>query len=119
MDNGPNLLYVSIYLLAGFFLFVMFVTFLVPIFQIKNFVDPIKKKIILEARSELDKMVNEFKASQDSDIKQGLEILMHYYFNYSKLLELKDYPWDFRVLLEYSFSFVIPLAVAISQILFK
>jgi len=119
MHKGPNLLNVSIYLLAGFFLCVMFASFLVPIFQIKNFVDPIKEKIILEARSELDKMVNEFKANQDFHIKQALEILMHYYFNYSKLLELKDYPWDLRVLLEYSLSFAIPIAVAIFQIFFK
>lgn len=119
MSSGTNFLHVTVYLLVGFFLFVMFVSFLVPIFQIKNFVDPIKEKLILDARFELDKMVNEFKTSQDSNIKQGLDILMHYYFNYSKLLELKDYPWDFRVLIEYSFSFVIPLAVAILQIFFK
>lgn len=119
MNNGPNLLHVSIYLLAGSFLFVMFASFLIPIFQIKNFVDPVKEKIILEARSELDKMVNEFKVNQDFDIKQGFEILMHYCFHYSKLLELKNYPWNLRVLLEYSFSFLIPIAVAILQIFFK
>jgi len=119
MSSPPRLQYLSVYLLGAFFLFVMFASFLIPMFQIRNFVDPVKERAILDARRELDKMVNEFKASQHFDIKQGVEILIHHYLNYSKSLELRDYPWDLRVLLEYSFSFVIPLVVATLQILLK
>ena len=119
IGSEADFLYVPVYLLAGFFLSVMLASFIVPIFQIKNFVDPIKEEIILEARSELDRMMTEFRVSRDLDIKKGMEILMHFHFNYSKLLELKDYPWDLRVLFEYSLSFAIPVAVGIVQFALK
>jgi hypothetical protein len=51
-------------------------------------------------------------------MKKGIEIAMHYYFTYSKLLEIKNYPFDSRVLLEFALSFIIPVGVAILQIFF-
>ncbi len=119
ISNGSNFLTIAIYCLAGFFTSMMFASFLIPILQIKKFVDPKKEHIILDSRDKLDKMIAEFKKGKDLDIKQGVEILMYYYFNHSKLLEIKDYPWDFRVLIEFGLSFFIPIGVAILQIFFR
>ena len=111
ISNGSNFAAIAIYCLAGFFAFTLFASFLIPILQIKKFVDPEKERIILNSRDKLEKMIAELKKSKDLDIKQGVEILIYYYFNHSKLLEIKDYPWDFRILLEFSLSFIIPIGV--------
>lgn len=108
----------AVYVLVGLFLMTMFAAFLLPIFQVKNFVDPHKEELILQARQELDSLISEFRTQEELNMKKGIEIAMHYYFTYSKLLEIKDYPFDLKVLLEFGLSFVIPIGVAILQICF-
>ncbi len=118
MRTEYNYLIVSGYVLVSLFVITMFAMFLVPIFQVKNFVDPRKEKLILQARHELDSLIGEFIKHEELNMKKGIEIAMHYYFTYSKLLEIKNYPFDSRVLLEFGLSFIIPVGVAILQIFF-
>jgi hypothetical protein len=118
MGTEYNYLNVSVYVLVSMFLITMFAMFLVPIFQVKTFVDSHKEKDILQARHELDNLIGEFRKCEELNMKKGIEIAMHYYFTYSKLLEIRNYPFDSRVLLEFAFSFIIPIGVAILQIFF-
>ncbi len=107
-----------VYLLLGLFILTLFASFLIPILRIKSFVDPIKESIIMESRDRLNTMIKEFNESEYLNLKKGMEIYMHYHLVYSKMLEMKDYPWDIRVLLEFSLSFLIPLIVASLQLIF-
>lgn len=101
-----------VYLLTGIFLITLFASFLFPIMQIKSYVDSKKEKIILESRRKLDKKIENFEQKENLNLKQGTEIFMYYYFTHQKLLQMKDYPWDVRTLLEFSLSFVIPIFIA-------
>ncbi len=107
-----------VYLLLGLFVLTLFVSFLFPIFRIKSFVDPLKESIIMESRNKLNDMIKDFSESEYLDLKKGMEIYMHYHLVYLKKLEMKDYPWDIRVLLEFSLSFLIPIIVATLQLIF-
>lgn len=102
---------------GGFFLITLFASFLIPILQIKSYVEPIKEKIILNSRQKLDGLMENFSNSEELDIKKGAEIYLHYQLVHKKLLEMKDYPWDIRVLLEFSLSFIIPLLVGSLQLI--
>ena len=117
ISNGEVSLVVLTYLLFGLVIFALIASFLIPILEIKKFADAQKELILLESRNELDKMIENFKKNQDLNIKQCIEIIMYYNFNYSKLMELKVYPLDFRVLVEFGASFIIPICVVILQVL--
>ncbi|NQU04693.1 MAG: hypothetical protein HQ568_01270 [Calditrichaeota bacterium] len=113
------LLHIATILVTILFGLVMFICFLVPIFQIKRFVDPEKERIILESRVKLDRMMEEFNINEELDFKKALETLGYYYFSHSKLLEIKDYPFDFRIFLEFGLSFIIPVGIAIIEVFFR
>jgi hypothetical protein len=92
-----NSLSIVIYFFAGFFIVVMLAAFFVPILEIKKLADYAKERIMVESRNKLDKMTADFKKSDDFNLKQFIEKLLYYHLNHSKLSELKNYPWDFRV----------------------
>jgi len=117
VSNGSDPLLMGIYFLVGFFIFALFACFLIPVFQIKKLVDPEKDRIIVASWAELNRMIAAFREKDTLDLKQGADILLYYYFHHMKLLEIKDYPWDFRVLLEFGLSFAVPIGVAILQII--
>ena len=105
--------------LFSFFILVLILSFLLPIFQIKYRVDMEKEKIILEARAKLDKMVDSYLDSSENELNKPIKIATYYYLNYNKLLEIKDYPWDLKVLFEFAVSFIIPIGIALIQIYSK
>ena len=41
---------------------------------------------------------------------------MYYFHHHSKLLNVKDYPWDYKTLMEYSLSFILTVSIIIVQI---
>jgi hypothetical protein len=107
------------YILVISYIICLFMTFLLPIMKIKDFAAMKKEHVILESREQLDRMINDFHENADLNIKKGLDILIHYNLNYLKLHELKDYPWDFQTLLQFSLSFAVPIGVTLIQINFK
>ena len=117
-DYGNNNAYLNLaaYALAGMFVVVMFASFLIPTFQVSHYVGPRKEALLLEARDELDMMIEEYRRSDDVNLKKGIEIGMYYYCNYKELLEIKDYPFDARVIMEFGLSFIIPLGVTVMQV---
>jgi len=118
LSNGTDILLVLLYILSAMFLIVMISSFLLPVLEVKNLADSEKQKVILESRRKLDSLINDYSELSELNPKKIIEIGMHYYFRHLKLLEVKDYPWDFRVLFEFSLSFLIPIAIAIMQIVF-
>lgn len=111
-----DLFEIVVYFIVGFYILIMITSFILPMIRIKNFVDVRKEKIILESRSEFDKMIDDFRHEKEINIKQGIDIYMYYKFKYVQLFELKNYPYDFRVLAEFALSFFIPLCVALIEI---
>jgi len=51
-------------------------------------------------------------------LKLAVDILFKYYLEHSKLYELKNYPFDFKVLLELMSSCVIPILVVVLEFIF-
>ncbi|RZB29129.1 MAG: hypothetical protein AEth_01461 [Candidatus Argoarchaeum ethanivorans] len=102
-----------VYLISAFYLVAIIASFLIPISKINKFVDNKKEYLILESWNKLNNMMNEFKESKDLNMKKGIDISMHYFFYHSKLLNMKNYPWDIRVLMEFSLSFILPIAVLV------
>jgi len=41
---------------------------------------------------------------------------MYYFCYHSTLLNVKDCPWDYKTLMEYSLSFILPVSIIIMQI---
>jgi hypothetical protein len=119
MGSQNNYINILVCILVGIFIATMFAAFLVPIFQVKKYVDYHKEELILHARHILDERIDEFIKEEDINLKKGIDIAMYYYFTYSKMLEIKEYPFDFRVLFEFACSFIIPIGVVILQIYFK
>lgn len=117
--NESNFVTIVIWYLVGIFILTMFASFLIPLLQIKKFTDVKRRHIILNSRDKLNKMVTEFNRNKNLDIKQGIEITMYYYFDYKELLEMKRYPWDSKILIEFSLSFIIPIGVVILQLFFR
>ncbi len=117
--SAQSTLLLIVYILAGIFIMVMIASFILPILEIKKLADKEKEKVILKSRTELDNMIDEFNKEEGLDLKKAIEITLHYHLRYSKLSEIKDYPWDFRVLLEFSMSFIIPILVTIIQIVLQ
>ena len=107
---------ILVYCLTGVFLLTLIACFFIPVYQIKRFVDPKKQRILLDSRSELERMIIEFKENENLDIKQIVEIFMYYNFNHAKLSEMKDYPWDLRVLIEFGLSFIIPIGITVLKL---
>ena len=108
-----------VYALIGCFILVPVVSFIAPVMEIKKFVDREKERIILESWARLNAMTTEFRNSPDLNIKKALEIIMHYYLNHMKLLEVKNYPWDFKVFVELGASFLLPIGAAVLQIIIQ
>lgn len=108
-----------IYLLSGFYLAAIIASFLIPILKINKFIDNKKNHLILESWNVLNNMIIEFKESKDLNMKKGIDISMYYFFYHSKLLNIKDYPWDIRILMEFSLSFVLPISVLVLKIYFQ
>lgn len=119
ITEGTNILCIVAYCLIGFYVFAIFAAFLLPIFQLKNITDPVKERIIIDSRAKLDKMLSEFSTNKDLNLKQAIEIIMHYYCNYLKLFELKVYPLNFKIVSQFGLSFVLPILVTILQIYLK
>jgi len=76
-----------------------------------------KNQAIVESRDKLDKMLVEFEESDDLNVKQGIEILMHYYLRHLRLLRIKKYPQDLGGIIRFGASFIAPIAIGLSEIL--
>jgi hypothetical protein len=116
LSSDSSLLSMVTYLLSGVFVAVMIASFIAPILEIKGMVDPQKEQLILDSRRRLEVMISEFQQQSELDAKKGVEILMYYYLTHSKLAEIKDYPWDPKVLLEFGASFIIPVGIALMEL---
>jgi len=119
LGQGSAVMTGMVFGLIGCFMLVTVVSFIAPVLEIKRFVDREKERIILASWAQLNAMTSEFRNSPDLNIKKAIEIVMHYYFNHLKLLEIKNYPWDFKVLAELAASFLLPIAVAVIQIVIQ
>ena len=119
IEENFNFSLIILFLLASLFIITMFSSFFIPIFRIKRFADLEKERIIIESRKKLNKMIMKFKKNDNFDIKEVIEIIIHYYINHRNLLKMKDYPWDFRILIEFGASFIIPILVVLLEIYFK
>jgi hypothetical protein len=119
INNGNNFLTNIVYLLSGFYLIALILSFIIPIYNINKFVDRKRNYLISQSWNELNKMINDFRASKDLNLKQGIDISMYYYFHHSKLMNLKDYPWDVKILMEFGLSFVLPIAMGILKIYYQ
>ncbi|NHI95073.1 MAG: hypothetical protein EAX96_21460 [Candidatus Lokiarchaeota archaeon] len=89
------------------------------VFKINKFIDNKKNQLILDSWNVLNNMIFEFKESKDLNMKKGIDISMYYIFYHSKLLNLKDNPWNIRILMEFSLSFVLPILVFVLKIYFQ
>jgi hypothetical protein len=107
----------SIYALTISFILVMLFSFIIPIIEIKQLIDPKKNKLILNSRSKLDRMISDLANKSEFDSKGLSDLAVYYMLVYSKLTETKNYPYDIKVLLELSSSLIIPVGVAVLQIL--
>lgn len=90
--------------------------FFIPIFTVKAFVDPTKTNMILESRRQLDARLARLQESEVLDVKSALDLFAHFYIKHRPLEDLRDYPFDLKVILELLSSLIIPIAVAIMEI---
>lgn len=118
-SNGSSILNIAIYILSAIFIVTMMSSFILPILEIKKFVDTKKEITILKSWSKMEGLIKEFDEKSEFNIKDASNILLHYYFHHSKLLQVKDYPYDFKVLVEFGFSFIIPIGIAIFELCLK
>jgi hypothetical protein len=101
------------------FLLTLILSFLFPIFDIKKFADDQKEKIVLRSWDKLSSMVNSHMNRQGNDLKSTLDIAVYYFIQHLPLYRLKNYPWDLKVLIQFLLSFMVPILIAVLQILLK
>lgn len=115
--NYQYYIYLTI-LLVLIYIYMIGYCFFVPLFKIKNFVINEKERLIRESLDSLDEMISCFKDNDEEKqcLKDFIEILMHYHIKHSRLENIKTNPWDFKSLLEFSFSVLVPSVVTLIQI---
>ena len=91
---------------------VILAAFLLPIQEIQRFVGPTKDALILKSRQELDETLTRFRATEPMDMKLAVDVFAKYYLEHKELNELKDYPFDLKVIMELVASLIIPVAIA-------
>ncbi len=116
MGQGSPALNGMVYILIGCFMLTTLVSFIAPVTEIKKFVDREKERVTLESWARLNAMTSELRNGPDLNIKKVLDVLMHYYFNHLKILEIKNYPWDFKVIVELATSLLLPIGITVLQI---
>ena len=115
LGNAADFFTIGLYFCMFFSFVVILASFFIPILEIKRFVDPKKEKLVLATREELDSLIARYRAADTMDAKLAVDIFIKYYLEHLKLYELKDYPFDLKVILELLASFIIPVAIAIMQ----
>lgn len=115
--NNPLYIYIIIFLTC-IYIFMIGYCFFAPLLEIKNFVIREKESLILESLHYLNKMICDFKEDDNNNLclKNSIEVLMYYHINHSRLECIKTSPWDFKSLLEFSFSVLLPSVVTLAQI---
>ncbi|MFH1845651.1 MAG: hypothetical protein ABIF77_20900 [bacterium] len=98
------------------YLSVMIAGFIVPVMVIKNFVDREKMAAIAASRLKMNDLVQQLRQRDEFDPKLASEVAIHYFLEYNRLFDIKDYPFDVRVLTEFLLSVAIPVAVTIIEI---
>ena len=70
---------------------------------------------MIKSWKKLTGMMEEFENSKEYE-KKALEIDMYYNMIHTELSDSKTYPLDVKVLLEFSLSFILPVAIVFLQI---
>jgi hypothetical protein len=118
-SNGSNTVLYVVGVLIAIYILTMIMGFIMPVFDIKAYVDRQKEKIILESWNKILRLIDEFKAEKELNIKKGIELYFEYNYRHNRLLEIRDYPFDGKVFVELSLSFILPLGVILFEIYTK
>jgi len=129
--NNEFYIYLTIFLVL-IYLFMIGYCFFTPLLKIKDFVIHEKKRLIRKSLDDLDKkerlihrslddldkMNYDFKDDDKKNLclKNSIHIFMYYQITHSRLEKIKTNPWDFKSLLEFSLSVIVPSIVTIMKI---
>lgn len=106
---SPDIMRTLLYFATGFYLLIIILGFIIPMLKIKTVVDGKKEALLLESQKKLDDMLVKIVQYDKLDIKTISDMMLYYYFHHRKIEQLKIYPFDKKVIVEFSFSFILPL----------
>jgi hypothetical protein len=110
------LLYYSVYILTIVFIVILLYSFIAPILTVKKYLMDMKNEAIRISSKKLDKMYREaFK--KDAKIEKSARLYFYNDIYHKKLYEIKEFPYDASVIFELTVSVLIPVAIAVLEIL--
>ena len=108
------LLDMAILTLTGLFLALLIYSFLSPLLQIKDFIDDRKCQQISESQLKLRELYEKVAGGRHS-MAAAINLFTYNELYHKKLYEIKDYPYDIRVVFELFLSLLIPIIIAVLE----
>lgn len=119
LGTAGGLMELAVFGLVAVFIGFTIAAFLVPTSAIKEFVGAEKTRVLLQSSDKLDSLIARFEEAERFDAKTAGEIVCHYFLRHSEFNQIKDYPYDARVLVELTVSVLIPIAVVTIELVLR
>lgn len=105
------------YIATAIFIGFVCAAFVIPISDIKERADAERVRVALEARSRLQMLTEAYRGLPTHDEKVARQVEMCFYMECAELEKLREYPYDLRVLAQFSIAVAVPIAAVLLEAL--
>jgi len=114
-DGSDPTMSVLAYVLTAAFIAAVIIAFVVPVLDIKAFVDKERARVTQEARAKLEQLMERYRSKNEHDEHLARQIEFCHLMEWSEFAKLRDYPYDVKVITELLLAVAFPVGLLVLE----